>query len=88
MGMVCELVGRLGRLWTNVGRMACFIASVCLKVTTSDPPPPAAWLVARLGDHTLFTLHKALLLRPPTRSPSTAAARADPEDIALDGPGQ
>ena len=36
MGMVCELVGRLGRLWTNVGRMACFIASVCLKVTTSD----------------------------------------------------
>ena len=31
--MVCELVGRLGRLWTNVGRMACFIVSVCLKVT-------------------------------------------------------
>ena len=45
-------------------------------------------LVARLGRRTLFTLHKALLLRPPTRSPSTAAARADPEDIALDGPGQ
>ena len=44
--------------------------------------------VARLARGTLFTLHKALVLRLPKRFRSTAAARADPEDIALDGPGQ